>query len=323
VAAPARATLALAALAVCIAGCGSGAARTDPGERVLASGKVDALPGAGKPLVTIGDKNFTEQFILGELYAQALRSQGYSVVLNRDIGPTEVTLRALSSGRLSMYPEYVGAWNTAIARLRHGFRDARAAIGAARRYAGEQGLTLLAPTPFDNTGAIAVRNEYAHTNRLRTVADLRRVAQSLVLGAPAQFQQAAGGLSRLEQSYGFVPAAVKALAIGSQYQALDRGIVQAAYVSTTDGALSNGQYSLLKDPRRVFGWGQALPVVPDKVLQAEGPAFARTINRVSALLSLGTIRRLNAAVDLFSQDPTQVAKRFLQAHGVIPRQKSG
>jgi osmoprotectant transport system substrate-binding protein len=310
-------------LAACIAGCGSSAARPDPGRRAAAGGKTDALPGAGKPLVTIGDKNFTEQFILGELYAQALRAQGYSVVLNRDIGPTEVTLQALSSGRLSMYPEYVGAWNATVAHLRHGFRSARAAIVGARRYAETHGLTLLAPTPFDNTWAIAVRNEYAHQNRLRTLADLRRVAQNLILGAPPRIQQAPGGLSRLEQSYGFVPATVKPLAIGSQYQALDRGTVQAAYVTTTDGALSAGQYTLLKDPHRVFGWGQAMPVVPDKVLRADGPAFARTIDRVSALLSLGTIRRLNAAVDLYNQDPAQVAKRFLQAQGLIPPQNSG
>ena len=65
------------------------------------------LPGTGKPPVTIGDKNFTEQFLLGELYAEALSAQGYTVQLNRNIGPTEVTLQALYSGRLDMYPEYL------------------------------------------------------------------------------------------------------------------------------------------------------------------------------------------------------------------------
>src|SRR5947209_15122604 len=74
-----------------------------------------ALPGTGRPPVTIGDKNFTEQFVLGELYSQALQAQGFTVTLNRNIGPAEVTIPALESGRLGMYPEYLDVWNTAIA----------------------------------------------------------------------------------------------------------------------------------------------------------------------------------------------------------------
>src|SRR5450755_1086496 len=72
------------------------------------------LPGAGKPTVTIGDKNYTEQFVLGQLYLQALQAQGFTD-LNPNIGPTEVTVQALSSGTLGMYPEYLDTFNTAIA----------------------------------------------------------------------------------------------------------------------------------------------------------------------------------------------------------------
>jgi len=305
-----------------LAGCGGGAGDSGSDASARTAVEHDALPGTGRPLVKIGDKNFTEQFVLGELYAEALKAQGYSVVLNRDIGPTEVVMQALGSGRLSIYPEYVSTWNTAVAHDRRSFRSAQGAIAAARDYAGAHGFTLLDPTPFSDTGAIAVRRAFAEDQQLRTIGDLRKVAQSLALGAPPQFQQSPGGLLRVEQSYGFVPAAVKALPIGLQYQALDQDTIQAAYVSTTDGALRGGPYRLLKDPRKAFGWGQAMPVVPTKVLAAEGPAFARTINRVSALLDLGTIRRLNAAVDIHNQDPATVAARFLRAHGLIPAQPS-
>src|SRR5436309_15744584 len=114
-----------------LAGCGSASGGTISGPSTRRSDARGAPPGTGRPLVTIGDKNFTEQFILGELYAQALKARGYSVVLNRDIGPTEVTIQALYSGRLSMYPEYVGTWNSAVAGYRHGFRTLRAALLAA------------------------------------------------------------------------------------------------------------------------------------------------------------------------------------------------
>ena len=275
------------------------------------------LPGSGRPQVTIGDKNFTEQFVLGELYRQALEAQGYSVVLNRNIGPTEVTIPALESGRLDMYPEYIGTWDSQIAGYQRPFRTILGAYRAGQQYALGRGLELLNPTPFSDTPAIAVTRPYALAHDLSSLVDLRRVATGLTLGAPPQVQQNAAGLPAIEQAYGFYPAGFKSLDVGGQYQALDRGTVQAAAVTTTDGQLAGGDYKLLRDTRRVFGWGNAVPVVSAKFLAAEGPAFTATIDRVSALLTTPVMRRLNAAVDVSGQNPAAVAKQFLQEHGLL------
>ena len=280
------------------------------------------LPGTDKPPVTIGDKNFTEQFVLGELYYQALTAKGYSVALNRNIGPTEVTIPALQSGKLAMYPEYLGTWNGQIAAYTQPFRTSYSAYQAGQRYALSHGLELLNPTPFSDTNAIGVSFNYAVQNALGTIGDLRKVAATLTLGAPPQVQQSQTGLPAVEEVYGFVPAVFKPLEIGQQYQALDSGTVQAAYVNTTDGELVTGNYALLRDPRRVFGWGNVVPVVSARILDAEGPAFAATINRVSALLTLSVIRQLNAAVDLSGEDPAVVAKDFLVAHGLVAASQS-
>src|SRR5437588_10078178 len=95
---------AIGAMALGLAGCGRGAhgaaAATTASTRSATA--TTALPGTGKPTVTIGDKNFTEQFVLGELYLQALQVQGYTVLLNRNIGPTEVRVQGLQSGRVWM-----------------------------------------------------------------------------------------------------------------------------------------------------------------------------------------------------------------------------
>jgi osmoprotectant transport system substrate-binding protein len=266
--------------------------------------------------VTIGDKNYTEQFVLGELYYEALKAQGFSVLLNRNIGPTEVRLQALQSGRLGMYPEYIDTWNQTIAGVQRSFKRLRGAYEAGQEYALAHGLQLLNPTPFSDTDAIGVGLDYAVQNGLSTIRDLRKVAQTLSFGAPPQFQQASTGLPALEQAYGFVPAAFKPLEIGGQYQALDQNTVQAADVNTTDGQLTTGNYVLLKDPLKVLGWGNVVPVVSARLIQAEGPAFAATINRVSALLTLQVIRQLNAAVDVYNEDPAAVAQQFLAAHGL-------
>jgi glycine betaine/choline ABC-type transport system substrate-binding protein len=275
-----------------------------------------ALPGTGKPTVTIGDENFTEQFILGELYGQALEAEGYSVVLNRNIGPTEVRIQALESGALGMYPEYLETFDQSVAGLQQPFRTRVRAYRAGARYAVQHGLRLLAPTPFSNTDAIGVTRAYAQEHRLRSLGDLRTVGATMTLGGPVQFQQDPVGLPAIEQAYGFVPAAFKPLGVGTQYQALDQNVVQAADVSTTDGELVRGKYSLLRDPLHTFGWGNVVPVISAKVLALEGPVFASTIERVSRLLTTPVMRRLNAAVDVGNQDPAAVAKQFLLAHGI-------
>ena len=275
------------------------------------------LPGTGKPAVTIGDKNYTEQFVLGELYAQALQANGFTVNLNRNIGPTEVTIQALSSGQLAMYPEYLGTWNTTVAGYRRNFRSPARAYRAAQRYAVAHGFVLLNRTPFSDTDAVGVTIGFAAQNRLRSIGDLRGLAQSLVFGGPPQFEQDPGGLPAIKQTYGVAPTAFKTLAFGDQYQALDQGQVQAADVNTTDGQLVTGDYALLSDPANVFGWGNVVPVVPAKVLAVEGPAFADTINNVSALLSTPTMRELNFLVDVAHQDPTSVAQQFLETHGLL------
>jgi osmoprotectant transport system substrate-binding protein len=276
-----------------------------------------ALPGYGKPVVTIGDKNYTEQFVLGQLYLQALQADGFTVNLNDNIGPTEVTAQALSSGTLAMYPEYLDVFDTAVAGYTHSFKSAFDAYVAAQRYAVAHGLDLLSPTPFSDTDALGVTVAYAAGNRLRTIRDLRRVATSLTVGGPPQFQHDTPGLPSIQQIYGVTPAAFKVLAVGDQYAALNNGLVGAADVNTTDGQLASGDYTLLRDPRRVFGWGNVVPVVSAKAEAAEGPAFATTIDRVDAALTTSAMRQLNSAVDVAQQSPASVAKQFLETHGLL------
>lgn len=312
------ASAAAAVVALLLAACGS---TSHPPTATPSSATVTTtatLPGVGRQPVMIGDKNDTEEFILGELYSQALQAQGFPVQLNPNIGPTAVTLQALHAGSLSMYPEYLNVWNASVAGYHQTFTTRRSAFRAAQRYALEHGMQLLDPTPFSDTDAIGVTAGFAQQNHLRTIADLDKVAPTLTLGAPPQFAQEAMGLPALEDAYGFIPAVVKSVEIGQQYQALDQGSVQAADVSTTDGQLTTGNYALLGDPKRVLGIGNVVPVVSSQVLDAEGPAFVDTIDRVTALLTLGTMRELNAAVDVAGENPATVARRFLVDHGLVP-----
>jgi osmoprotectant transport system substrate-binding protein len=262
------------------------------------------LPGAGRPPVTIGDENTPEEFILGQLYYQALKAQGFPVTLNQSIGPTQVIMQALATGQLAMYPEYLDTWDTDVAGMNQPFRSRADAYTAGQRYAAQQGLKLLDPTPFSDTEAIAVTFDYAVENDLQSIPDLAGVSTQLTLGGPPQFQQGPAGLPQIESAYGVVPAAFKPLEIGAQYQALDQGTVQAAVVNTTDPELLSGSYPLLSDPENVFGWGNVVPVASAKV---------------SALLTLPVMRELNSQVELENENPALVAQQFLQSVGLLPQ----
>jgi osmoprotectant transport system substrate-binding protein len=315
---PARRRACALALALVAAGCGGTAVHSTTTTTAGATAPTTTtgpLPGKGHPPITVGDKNTPEQFVLGELYEQALAAKGFSVSINRNIGPTGVTIRALHQGSLDVYPEYIDVWNAAVAHTGSSFKTARAAYQAGQRFALAHGLQLLNATPFGSTDAIAVTDYYAQLHGLKVIADLGPLSSSLTFGGPPQFKTT--GLAELERAYGLPPPSYKVLPLGGQYLALAQNTVQVADVSMTDGDLATGNYRVLGDPRHVLGWGNVAPVVTQKVLQAEGPAFAQTINAVSALLTLPVMRQLNEQVEQHL-DPAAVATQFLQTHGLIP-----
>src|SRR5687768_900446 len=137
------AALAGLTLAIFLAACGS-----DDGDRPEPGSPESA------PTITIGTKNFPEQFILGELYAQALEAEGFEVDLKSDIGSSEIVDRALTAGSLDMYPEYTGVQLSEIAGQRVKPRSAREAYRAAKEFQETRGFTLLAMTPFSDSNAL-------------------------------------------------------------------------------------------------------------------------------------------------------------------------
>jgi osmoprotectant transport system substrate-binding protein len=308
------AALLAVALAIALTACGSSNDSTSTSASSTPSAANDQ-PGKGKPAVTIGDKNFTEQYILGELYAQALRAKGYTVKLKSNIGSSEIIDKALTSGKLDFYPEYTGVILSELAHAKQRPASPDEAYAAAKKFEESRGYTMLDKTPFFDSDAIAVKPEFASKNGLESVADLKKLGKDLKLGAPPEFKTRFEGLIGLKKSYGVDPTFVP-LAIGLQYKALDDGKIQAADVFTTDGALQGGKYKVLKDPKFIFGFQNVAPIVSQKVLDQQGTDFGDTLNAVSAKLTTEAMQKMNAAVDLDKQKPAAVAKQFLQANGL-------
>ncbi len=273
-------------------------------------------PGKGKPAVTIGSKDFTEQFILGQLYTQALKAKGYSVTFKQNIGSTEVIDKALTSGKIDMYPEYTGTILSVVAAQSRRPTSEQAAYDAAKKFQEGRGFTLLNKSPFYNSDAVGVTTAYAQKNGLKSIGDIKKLGSSFTWGAPPESRNRFEGLKGLRQVYGLTAMKFKPLQIGLQYKALDSGDIQGADVFTTDGQLSGNKYVVLADPKKVFGFQNVAPVVKSSLLAKEGSAFSQTLNAVTSKLTLDAIRKMNAAVDIDKKDPAEVASQFLSANGL-------
>jgi osmoprotectant transport system substrate-binding protein len=310
-----KTTAGAVAIVLVAAACGSSSKPTTTSTGT-SSTAASSKPGAGKPAVTIGDKNFTEEYILGDLYAQALQAQGYKVTLKPNIGSTEITYKALQLGQIDMYPEYTGTILTVIAGDNTAPHSAAQTYNESKTYLEKHGFTLLDPTPFYDTDAMGTLKSFATAHHLTTISDLKQFGKSLKLGGAPEFATRQQGLLGLKSVYGLDPTFVP-LAIGLTYKALDTNQVQVSDVFTTDPQLTTGKYTVLSDPKNVFGFQNAAPIVKQSVLSAEGPAFAQTLNKVSALITIPAIQRMNAAVALDQQSPATVAHKFLAANGLL------
>jgi osmoprotectant transport system substrate-binding protein len=267
--------------------------------------------------LTVGTKDFTEEFILGELYKQALAAKGYKVRLRKNIGPTEAIDKELTSGAIDAYPEYLGVALTVAARQEKAGDSAAETYRLARDFYSQRGQALSEQTPFENVDAIATTQFFAQRRGLLSLPDLRKLS-SFTLAARPEFAERVQGLKGLREGYGLANAEFKPIAIGAQYRALDRGEVQAANVFTTDGQLASGDYKVLQDPKRLFGFQHvALVIDEDKLDRLGGERFMRVVNDVNRRLTTTAMIEMNRAVAVEDEDEALVAESFLTEAGLL------
>jgi osmoprotectant transport system substrate-binding protein len=273
-------------------------------------------PGKGKPAVTLGTKDFTEEFVLGELYKQALEAKGFKVNLKKNIGSTEIIDKALTSNKIDGYPEYLGVSVAVVARKDVIPKSDTQTYDLAKSFYEGRGQVISQQTPFFDVDAIATTKDFAQKNGLKTVADLKKL-DSFTVGARPEFKSRYQGLKGMQKVYRLTNAKFKQLALGIQYQALDSGDVDSANVFSTDAQLASGKYTVLEDPKGVFGYQHVAMVMNKDKNDALGPDFFGTIDTVSKLLTNDAMISMNKAVAIDKQDEAEVAKKFLQANNVL------
>jgi osmoprotectant transport system substrate-binding protein len=310
-------TLILAALVLSVAGCGDD---DEDAAGTTAATTTEETSGGDKTAATvvIGTKDFTEEFILGELYKQALEAKGYQVELKKNIGSTEIIDKALTSGEINFYPEYTGTALTVVHGAEGSEDSADSTYEAAKTAYEERGQTLLEMTPFSDSDALAVRSEDADANELEEIGDLKDFkGGSFKLGGQPQFRTRTQGLPGLEKNYGLTGIEFVPFAGISPYEALDQKSVDVAAIFSTDPPLASGKYKVLEDTEAQFGFQNVAPVVDQELLDALGEDFEATVNAVSEKLTEEAIIAMNSAVAIDQQPEAEVAKQFLEENGLL------
>jgi osmoprotectant transport system substrate-binding protein len=266
--------------------------------------------------VTLGTQEFPEARILGELWRQALAVNGYAVDLRKGIGPAEDLDQALRDGQIDGYVAYTGTVLSIVAGEEVSGLDPDETYRQAKEYYAGQGMAMSEMTPFENKDAIATTDAYAARHGLTTIADLRSVDR-FVLGARPEFEHLYLGLEGLQSVYGLTNAEFKPIALGAQYHALDNGDADAVNAFTTDPQLRTGDYTLLDDPKLLFGSQNVVMVVSeDKLDRMDADAFLSVVNTVNAGLTEEAMVDMNAQVTQ-GRDDGQVARAYLRDVGLL------
>jgi osmoprotectant transport system substrate-binding protein len=288
-------------------------------EEAPAAGTIQKNDQNASTKLVIGSKNFTEQKVLGEIYAQALAAAGYEVSTELNLGDEKTALKALEQGDISGYPEYTG---TALLSF-FGYtadripKDGLVAFSKAKEGFAKKDLTALPLTPFTSSNEVAVTKETADKYGLQKISDLSKVANKLTLYGSPECRQRLDCLLGLEKVYGLKFKKFVPVDLALRHEVLAKGQADVSIVFTTDPQIKREGEVLLEDDKGMFPPYNSTLVVRNDVIQKAGPDLETTVAQVSKGLTDEVMQELNARVDLDKKTPDVVAGEYLSEAGYV------
>jgi glycine betaine/choline ABC-type transport system substrate-binding protein len=320
------AAITVLALAVVFAACGSDDKSSDSGSSGSASTTADTggdkaivkNPDNASKTVTVGSKNFPEQFILGEIYAQSLQAAGYKVKKQLNLGSEVIAFKALKGGSIDGYPEYTGTALTSFYKVpvTKVPKDAQQAYDELQTKLQGDKLVGLAQTPFENTYQLGMTKKTAEKlGNPTNISDLEGKSKDLIINGYPECAQRPDCLLGVEKTYGL--KFKKFVASGDPYPVLDKGAADVAFVFTTDAALTTDKYATLMDDKHLFPPYHVTFLIKQATLDKLGPDAKKVIEQVQTPLTNEVQRELNSRVVLDKKTPKEVASEYLKEAGFV------
>lgn len=269
--------------------------------------------------ITVGSKNFTEQKVLGEIFAQGLAAAGYDVDTELNLGDEQTALKAVEDGQIDAYPEYTGTALGSFFDVKSSEipKDPQQAYEDAKAGFAERNLTALPPTPFTSSNEVGLTRDKAEELGVEKISDLEGKSRDLTLYGSPECRQREDCLLGLQEVYGLEFAKFVPVAIDLRHEVLEKGQADLSIVFTTDPQNKRNDLVLLEDDKGMFPPYNSTLVVRDETVEQAGPDLAEVVEQVEQGLTGEVMSELNARVDLDKKTPMQVAAEYLRESGLI------
>jgi glycine betaine/choline ABC-type transport system substrate-binding protein len=317
------AALVALALSVGLVACGdddedSGSAGASTAQEAPAAAITRNAENASTTL-TIGSKNFTEQQVLGEIYAQAFAAAGYKVRKELNLGDEQTALKALKEDEISGYPEYTGTALLSFFEVptKELPKDPAAAYDEVKSRFAQDGITAFPPTPFTSSNEVAVTQETAQRLGLKTISDLEGKSQDLVMYGSPECRGRDDCLRGLQNVYGLEFKRFVPVDINQRHEVLANGDADVSIVFTTDPQISRNREVLLEDDKGMFPPYNSTFLMKTATAEKAGPDLQKTIEAVNRNLNARVMQELNARVDLDKETPADAAADYLQQFDLV------
>ncbi|MBM7559708.1 glycine betaine ABC transporter substrate-binding protein [Marinitoga litoralis] len=271
--------------------------------------------------VVVGAKMFTEGYVLANMISQLLKNAGFRV--EEQFGLTSFPLRAaIENGQVDIYSEYTGtAWAAYFKQTKNIYDPYELFNEVAKLDYEKNKIVWINMIPFNDTYAMAVRNEFAEKNNIRTLSDLAKFVNEgnkVIFGVNPEFYERADGFFAMAKAYGMdVPKKyVKTMEAGLTYEAVSAGKIDVAMVYSTDAKLLKYNLTVLKDDKSFFPLYNPAVLVREEVLN-KYPEIKEILKPLTLYLNENIIIRLNYLVDVEGIEPEIVARNFLRGLGLI------
>jgi len=268
--------------------------------------------------INIATKPMTEQYILGEMLGLLIEQEtGYEVEITKGIGGGTSNIHpAIVKGDFDLYPEYTATGWLMVLKKTEILEDDIIFSELQKEYSKQYKLTWIGKYGFNNTYAIAVRNQVAEKYGLKTCSDLAKVSDQLVFGGNGDFIERIDGYKALCDAYGFNFKKAIDIDLGLKYTALENGEIDVTNAFTTDALLNVANVTVLEDDKGHFTNYFAGTVVREDALK-KYPGLKEALMKMDNILTDSEMVELNYAVEVEKRDEKEVAREFLLKKGLL------
>lgn len=270
-------------------------------------------------VVKVGCRNFTEQYILGEIIAQVFESEGVEVERVFGMGGVKLAHDTLVRNKIDIYPEYTGAIYQYI--LKKDFEKGNDDIymEIVREYKNEYDLEILEKGIFNNSSVLLASDDVIEKYTLKNYSDIGKNANDLIFCAPAEFWERKDGMNLLQDNYkGFdsFKEQVK-MDMGMQYKALKNDDIHIALGNSTDSQLNSDKLKVIEDDKNIWPPYNPVPISQKRIVD-EYPEAIEKLNKVFSNITDERIKKLNYELDNDeSMELDEIVRKFLDEEVAI------